>query len=621
MNKLLFLILFVETLFSYESVHIKENSVNISVLKELYCTEESSPLSVDEIFQNKELTALKKSNIGFKTNAFWCRLQIQNDLHTRKSIVLFNPRSGMDYIDAYIYQKDTLKLYKLGDMRPMKNRSLPSLYSNILLDLEANEQITLIYKAKSVGNIELMWKLQTIDNYIYNESLNTVIISIYFGFLIALMMYKLFIYYSIKDKLYLIYVGLIFSNIISQATIQGSFYYLFNGTVDYFTITITNWISTHFFLVFLWIFTFYFFNFKKASKLYYTIIVIIVYNIGVVLFYSYAYIDVSVLTYTPLMIYIAILESILLLIVSLKMFIQKAPGSGYFLVGHTLYLITIFVYIMAILGIVKFTLISNYITSIGVLLVISFMSFSLSSRFKTLKEENDYIKREREKNNKYTLIGTTIAYIVHQWKQPLTVVSAQIASIQAQIDFNPNKPIKSIENKVLAVEGSILNINTTITEIKKLFTANDFDRIDFNIQKSIKEVQQLLADKIKAKSIQIIAPENLNTIYGNTELFTHVMTNIIDNSIDAFNTDTENNIIKISSYKSKKTFFLSIEDNAGGITIEPINLIFEPNITNKSYGSGIGLAIVKNIIESKFNGSVEVEKVKNGSKFTIIIPL
>ena len=67
---------------------------------------------------------------------------------------------------------------------------------------------------------------------------------------------------------------------------------------------------------------------------------------------------------------------------------------------------------------------------------------------------------------------------------------------------------------------------------------------------------------------------------------------------------------------------LNIEDNGGGVLVEPKGKIFEPYFTTKedSNGTGIGLYMSKIIVEKNMKGKLRVKNTKNGALFTIHIP-
>lgn len=618
------LFLFLSTsLVAYESLKVGDSYGQLNAKNYMYCTQDSENLlSFDSAFKKDDFVKLNKSNLGYIFKTYWCRLEVKNTSKNRQNLILSNPRPGVDYIDVKTYQKEGVKSFHLGDMVSLKNRSYPSVFSNFELSLEPNESAVVISKYYTVANLELAWTVQDFQSFLLNENLNFILIFSFFGFIFAMMIYKAFIYFYIKDKAYLVYAFLMATILISQASLQGSMHYFLYDYLDYFTISISSSIFTHLFLVLMWLFALYFFDITKKSRFYYPLLFVIAYNAFVTFLYSASYFYADILKLTPLIVLIAFLEALFLLLFSIAMYFQKKAGAGYFLMGHFLYILAIINYILVLDGFTEFSLVARHGIAFGVFLVISFMSLALSARFKALKDQNEKNIEQLQKNKRYTMIGTTISYISHQWKQPLSVMSAQIASINAQIDHAPKSEVSSLGNKVLDLETSLLFMSKTLTSIKELFCIEDADIKKFKLDATLFELADSLKDMLEKKEVSFSyeIPSTL-TLYGNKNLFIHAMKNIVQNAIEAFESNTKDRFIKVQIInQTKRKIVLLVLDNAGGVKISPIENILNPNITDKIFGMGIGLSIAKNILESKFKAKINVQNSEIGANFIIEFP-
>ena len=102
-------------------------------------------------------------------------------------------------------------------------------------------------------------------------------------------------------------------------------------------------------------------------------------------------------------------------------------------------------------------------------------------------------------------------------------------------------------------------------------------------------------------------------------IFSNIIIVLIDNSLDAF-TYKNDNQIHISIATNGKNIILKYKDNAGGIKIEPIEKVFDYFISSKekSQGHGIGLAMVKMLVEDRLKGEISVENRDDGVLFEIV---
>ena len=111
-------------------------------------------------------------------------------------------------------------------------------------------------------------------------------------------------------------------------------------------------------------------------------------------------------------------------------------------------------------------------------------------------------------------------------------------------------------------------------------------------------------------------------IIGYPNEYAHVLLNIIKNAKDVF---VERKIsdpkITITGLREAGKSVVTITDNAGGISEDVMEKIFDPYFTTKSNESGIGIGLYmsKLIIEKNMQGKLSVRNVENGAEFTIEI--
>lgn len=111
-------------------------------------------------------------------------------------------------------------------------------------------------------------------------------------------------------------------------------------------------------------------------------------------------------------------------------------------------------------------------------------------------------------------------------------------------------------------------------------------------------------------------------LYGESGALYHVITNLIRNAVDA--SAAGKSIVTITLDRSDKMLELSVKDRGVGIPPEDQQRIFDAGYTTKppGKGSGIGLAVVKEITQSMFGGTIVVDsRPGSGTTFTLLLPI
>ena len=243
-----------------------------------------------------------------------------------------------------------------------------------------------------------------------------------------------------------------------------------------------------------------------------------------------------------------------------------------------------------------------------------------------LKQKDKYIYEQAKLSSMAEMIGN----IAHQWRQPLTVITAAASGLLLKKDFNQLSD-ELIENSCNNINDNAQYLSKTIDEFKNLIKG-DRVKTTFNLSEEIDNFISFNSSIIIDSNITTILQVDKNIeIFGYRQELKQCFINIFNNSKDAFtNNDKDLKYFIISAKKEKNNIVISIKDSGGGIADNILTKIYEPYFTtkHKAVGTGLGLYIVYKIITQEMKGSIvasnsifEIDNIKyTGALFTIVIP-
>ena len=236
----------------------------------------------------------------------------------------------------------------------------------------------------------------------------------------------------------------------------------------------------------------------------------------------------------------------------------------------------------------------------------------LSKNFNTMAEELGSIE---------VLRTDFINNFSHEFKTPIISIKG-FAEILKDDDLSKEERNEYLD---IIIEESkrLSSLATNVLNLSKIETQvilNDIQR--FNIGEQIRQSILLLDSKFQSKNI--LLDINIEDCYvnGNKEMLNQVWVNLLDNAIKFNN---KNGIVSVNMKKEEGNIFINITDTGLGITRESIPKIFDKfyqgDRSHSTNGNGLGLTIVKKIIELH-GGTIECDSiVSKGTKFTIILPI
>jgi len=219
-------------------------------------------------------------------------------------------------------------------------------------------------------------------------------------------------------------------------------------------------------------------------------------------------------------------------------------------------------------------------------------------------------------------MGEMISMIAHQWRQPLSTISAIIAATQLDLSLK-HEDKSELYQDMNKVTEHIQFLSDTIDDFRHFFNpkkSKDTVKINALVDTALGIIKQSLI----RENIDLVCDfEGLQKpmkLYS-SELV-QVFLNLMKNSMDALAEQQKAKpyiLIRGREYEDKS--ILSFEDNAGGIPADITDKIFEPYFTTKDEknGTGLGLYMSKMIIEEHCQGHIIVENIEGGSRFTIVL--
>lgn len=289
--------------------------------------------------------------------------------------------------------------------------------------------------------------------------------------------------------------------------------------------------------------------------------------------------------------------------------------------------ITFMVIIVILGGIITYIILSKFLNPLTKMtnVIENINHNNLDEEIKLPKSNDEIYRLSKSFNDMLDRIKSSFemeknfsASASHELKTPLAIMKSSIQVLKLS-----DKPtIEEYEENIEIMEENIEKLIDIVNNLL-LLTSNNIGLVEkIDIKEIIDKIILNYNNELENKNIKVINNIESCTINNNKSLINCVFENIINNAIKY---NKNNGQISINLEKEKNNFKFIIEDTGIGICENNINNIFEPFFredTSRSKeikGNGLGLSLVKNILE-KINGNILVESEKQkGTKVILTI--
>lgn len=600
--------LFVVSCFSFQSSSFAQKYLG-SRLEILSTSERNVDVEspIDLLKETWVRSELDVPNLGNSSNWVWARLDLDPVIDAGLSVEI--AYATIDSLQVFMVCDGVVKSKRSAGAtipRSFREQQLGN-YPSFPIPVEDCEKLTCYIRAWSGKQIILPVRVEGTRKLLTDGHYRDVFFAIYFGVVISLLIYNLFLYFSVKDNNYLQYVLFIIA--------VGGTQLVLNGYDRVFELISSPWLAlriTHIFGILSGVFSILFvrnfLHLKAKAPLYYKIFgwLYIPYVFALLL------LVVGYFNASYDMINVSALSIVLLVPVSIKVWRSGDESAAYFLVGWLVFITAVTVFVLKDFGLIPYNEATLYALPIGSAIELVVLSLALGSRINQLKKDrqiakekelstsllNEKIQREQnielernvtERTSELTEMNDSLAETLEDLKsaQQQLIQSEKLASLgqlTAGIAHELNNPINFVTSSAQSLKRDFADLKEVIETVSVLQPMSDqlsdelkvvIQRMkDLDIAFTLKEIDELLAGVVDGA-------ERTAEIVSGLRIFSRMDGNqSSEANINELLTSTL--IILRSNLKDEADVLTEFSENLPNINCQPgkLNQVFMNIITN-----------------------------------------
>ncbi|HPJ41666.1 MAG TPA: 7TM diverse intracellular signaling domain-containing protein [Spirochaetota bacterium] len=638
---------------------LQQNQNSYKLGTSLEILEDKDGIVVIQDFLKKDFTDSfirskdEEPKMGYSTSTFWVRFRVDNPEVISKEMYLEIAYQHLDDIELYAPDsKNKYHLHKAGFKYNFENRQIQ--HRNFIFKININHGINTYYvKIKSSSLIKFPMTLQTPEYFAEAIVLEYLLLGLYYGILIVMVLYNLFVFFSVRDISYLYYILYIVSFIFFTLALTGvGFQYIWPHSLWWAKISTPFFIFMGIFLIGQFIRTFL--DLKKLAPVAEVMVVLMMIwsfagmIITLKMDYSFATRLSAITTVTAVFNYF---------IVGIISAFKGNRTAKFYLLAWTLYLTGCSLLGLQYAGYLPSNFITQYSVQIGSAAEVILLSFALGDRINILQEEKETaqlrtieIQKSATENLERKVAERTLelnkanehlkeldkiksnffANISHEIRTPLTLILSPIESV-LQGDYDgkiDNRFFENLQRNAI----KLLKLINNLLDFSKI----EAGRMNLKIQvidivSFIRNYTSSIHSAAESKGISITFDNCAGTVplYIDMEKMDKIVMNLFSNSLKF--TD-RGGFIKVTVRDDDFNCYIDFEDSGIGIPSDKLESIFDrfsqvdAGSTRKYEGTGIGLALAKELVEMH-GGAVSVTSrfiddspANHGTVFTVKIP-
>jgi signal transduction histidine kinase/CheY-like chemotaxis protein len=581
-------------------------------------------------------------NFGFSESGYWFSVEVHNRADTAVDMLLQIAYPLLDQIEIHhVSEGNTLARASLGDRRPFAERLIPARHFLVPLVFAPGSTSTLYVYLQTTSSVQLPLTLHAPQAFYNDEMMHSVGLGLYYGAILIMAVYNLFLFVTVRDRTYLFYVFFVVSFLLFQLNLSGhAFQYLWpTGTAwgdasAAVLVLLTNLGGALFAIHFLGLRQ----NAPRAWMLCVFSALIATAGIVACLFISYS-------TMIRFAAALTIFDALTVLFIGILLWKRGMKHARYYVIAWCSFLIGCTLLSMALAGILPLVFITEHGAKIGSLLEVVMLSFALGDRIneerrskldtlRKIEQMKVEMVREIARKKEIEVAAESsikakdefLSTMSHEIRTPLNGVVGVVQLLQqTSLDEHQHQLLRIMAGSA----QTLLSIINDILDFSKIQAGKmHIEAIVFDLHALLDDLAGLYGMTLKLKEdvrfVLVRAPDVPRHVLGDPVRLRQILTNYLNNAVKFTTRGTIT--LKVTSGAEGQLVF-DVEDTGIGIDPAGMERLFRAfsqtsdDTARKYGGTGLGLSICKRLSELMGGDVGARSSPGQGSVFSVRLPL
>jgi two-component system, LuxR family, sensor kinase FixL len=232
------------------------------------------------------------------------------------------------------------------------------------------------------------------------------------------------------------------------------------------------------------------------------------------------------------------------------------------------------------------------------------------------------LQSELVQMSRLTAMGEMASALAHELNQPLSAIANYMKGSRRLLENQQDRSAGLLRDAMDKAAEQALRAGDIIRRLRDFVARGESERRVEDVKKLIEEASALALVGAKDKGVRVrfaFAPRLIYVLADKVQV-QQVLLNLIRNAIDAMETANVRDLVIGTAPATDNMIEISVADTGAGIAPEIVGQLFQPFVTTKSQGMGVGLSISRTIIESHGGSITPRPNPRGGTIFAFTLP-